>query len=240
MPYCPRCGVEVESNKTHCPLCNTLLQQIDEEKPKYTTKYPNDIPKEDIKQPRARRKRRFLALEITSVVLVIPLVVTLTTNVLVDGVVSWSLYPVASLLLAWCLISAPLIFHKKYLAIAAGEFIPLLIYFLILDLIDNGAINWYVRVALPIVGTVGIATFLVVFGAIKVKNRGFNVVAFALFGASIICLITDVSITSYIQSSPGLNWSLYVIIPTILIGGFLLYIHYRLMKNKDLKRKLQP
>lgn len=242
MPYCPRCGVEVEANKMKCPLCNTPLQPLDEEQPDYKSKYPDDVPKDEQKPPKEKKKKkkRLLIFEITSVILVIPLIVSITTNLIIDGTVTWSLYPIASLLLAWFMISAPLLFPNNVVAIAAGEFIPLLVYFLVIDLLDNGQLNWYVRIALPIIVSVGAASFIIAFGSLKSKNKGLNIPAYFLFGASIICLIVDVCVTSYINSALGLKWSLYVLVPAMLTGGFLLYLHFRVTKNKDLKRRLQP
>ncbi len=239
MTYCPRCGVEVEANKIKCPLCNTTLQPLDEEQPNYQSKYPDDVQKDEQKQPKAKKKKRLLAFEITSVVLVIPLIVSITTNLIIDGIITWSLYPIASLLLAWFMISAPLLFPKKIAIIAVGEFIPLLVYFLVIDIIDNGTLNWYVRVALPIIASIGVAGFIIAFGTIKSKNKGLNIPAYILFGASIICLIVDVCLTSYINNTLGLEWSLYILVPAVLTGGFLLYLHFRVTKNKDLKRRLQ-
>lgn len=240
MPYCSRCGVEVESNKQTCPLCNTPIQPLDEEKPEYKSKYPDDVPKDEQTKPRPKKKKRLLVFEITSVVLAIPLIISLTTNLIVSGTVTWSLYPVASLLLVWFMMATPLLFPKKIAVIATGEFVPMLIYFLVIDLIDNGKIDWYVRVALPIIGAIGVASFIIAFGTLKSKNKGLNIPAFALFGASIICLIVDVCITSYLNGTPGLVWSLYVLVPAVLIGAFLLYLHFRVTRNKDLKRRLQP
>ncbi len=240
MTYCPRCGVEVEANKIKCPLCNTTLQPLDEEKPDYKSKYPDDVPTEEQKPPKEKKKKRLLAFEITSVVLVSPIIISITTNLIIDQTVTWSLYPTATLLLAWFMISAPLLFTKNIIAIAFGEFIPLLIFFLVIDIIDNGTLNWYVRVALPIIFSIGVAGFIIAFGTLKSKNKGLNIPAFILFGASIICLIVDVCVTSYINSALGLGWSLYVLVPAVLTGGFLLYLHFRVTRNKDLKRRLQP
>ncbi len=240
MTYCPRCGVEVEANILKCPLCNTTLQPLDEEKPDYKSKYPDDVPKDEQKPPKEKKKKRLLAFEITSVVLVIPLIVSITTNLIIDQTVTWALYPTATLLLMWFMISAPLLFPNKIVVLAAGEFIPLLVYFLVIDLIDNGTLNWYVRVALPIIASIGVAGFIIAFGTLKSKNKGLNIPAFILFGISIICLIVDVCVTSYINGIPDLGWSLYVLVPAVLSGGFLLYLHFRVTRNKDLKRRLQP
>ncbi|HUU79763.1 MAG TPA: hypothetical protein VMX55_15600 [candidate division Zixibacteria bacterium] len=239
MPYCTRCGVEVEPNKVNCPLCNTPIQSIDEELPDYKSKYPEEQEIKEEKTPRTAKQTRMLVWEIISFILFIPLIITLSINLIVDHAVNWALYPISSLLLAWIIITIPLVFYKKVVIIAIGESLPFLVYFLVIDLIDNGHLNWYVPLALPIIGTFGIVSTVVAIGFIKVKNRGLNIPAFILFGVGITCLLMDLIITSY-QTAPGVKWSLYVLVPTVLAGGFLLYLHYRVIKGKDLKRKINP
>ena len=239
MPYCTRCGVEVEPNKMNCPLCNTPIQPVDEELPDYSSKYPSEQEIKEEKPQRTPKQTRKLVWEITSFILFIPIAITLSINLIVDHTVNWSLYPVSSIVLAWIIISVPLLFYKKVVIISIGESIPFLVYFLVIDLIDNGQLDWYLPLALPIIGAIGIVSTLIAISYIKVKNRGLNIIAFLLFGVGIVCLLIDLIIQSYI-SSPGVRWSLYVLVPTVLAGGFLLYLHYRVIKGKDLKRKINP
>jgi hypothetical protein len=238
MPYCSRCGVEVESFKTHCPLCQTEIQKLEdlviEEKKKY--------PDEQVTQPkrvRTKKQKRSLAWELFSVAILVPLLITLFTDLIVNKEVSWSLYPVSTLLLVWIIVSVPIMFPKKIPILLVGETVPYIIYFLIIDLIDNGQIDWYPRLGLPIIALVMTTVLLVAVGSIFVKNKGANIAAFIIIGAGIICLGTDFIVTTYIRGSFAVSWSLYVLASTIVIGGFLLYIHYRIIKGSNLKRKLQ-
>ncbi|MHA1503409.1 MAG: hypothetical protein ACTSSB_16365, partial [Candidatus Heimdallarchaeota archaeon] len=66
-----------------------------------------------------------------------------------------------------------------------------------------------------------------------------NVVAFVMFGISGICLGLDVIISSFILGRFYMFWSLFVITPGFLVGGFLLYLHYRIIRKTDIKRKIQ-
>lgn len=48
MPYCPKCGVEVDNGVENCPLCSFPVPYIDESAPRFTSRYPNaknDYPK---------------------------------------------------------------------------------------------------------------------------------------------------------------------------------------------------
>ena len=238
--YCPRCGVEVESNKLRCPLCNTPIQSLDEEKPDYSSKFPEESTENEKKTATKPKQKRLQIWEISSVILLIPIIVTLSINVIVQGTVNWSLYPVASILFVWAAYTIPLLLPKRIAIIAICEFIFPQVYFIVIDLIGNGRLDWYLQLGLPIAGVATIMLGLIIFGIIKVKHKGLNIVSFILFGGSIICVVIDLTVTSYTQAIVNARWSLYVLVPAVLIGGFLLYLHYRFIKGKDLKRKINP
>jgi hypothetical protein len=238
MPYCSRCGVEVEADKTHCPLCQTTIQELDDNPLESTRKYPDEqvIPTRKV---RSGKQKRLLAWEITSVSFLIPLLITLFIDLIVNKTVSWSLYPITSLLYAWILLTLPLLFPKKVAVLLVGETLPLLVYLLVIDIIDNGQIDWYLRMGLPIIAILITVSIGIAVGGLYVKNKGANIAALILFGAGIICLGIDFTITSYLQGKFTVSWSLYVLATTIVVGGFLLYIHFRIIRGSQLKRKLQ-
>ena len=237
--FCSRCGVEVEPHKTKCPLCGTSIQHAEEEEPtSYIKKYPDEPAVKTEKVGRTAKQKRRLIWEVISVSLLIPLLITLFIDLIVNKTVTWSLYPISSLILAWFLVSAPLLFPNKLPILYIGETLPPAIFLLVIDKIEDGQIDWLLPVGLPIEAVVAVIAAIVIIGSIKIKNKGLNIAAFILFGAGLISLGIDFIVTSYIRGTFGVSWSLYVIASTIVIGGFLLYIHYRLMKNTKLQRKL--
>ena len=237
--FCSRCGVEVEPHKTKCPLCGTSIQHAEEEPTSYIKKYPDEPAVKTEKVGRTAKQKRRLIWEVISVSLLIPLLITLFIDLIVNKTVTWSLYPISSLILAWFLISAPLLFPNKLPILYIGETLPPAIFLLVIDKIEDGQIDWLLPVGLPIEAVVAVIAAIVIIGSIKIKNKGLNIAAFILFGTGLISLGIDFIVTSYIRGTFGVSWSLYVIASTIVIGGFLLYIHYRLMKNIKLQRKLQ-
>ncbi|MEA2069797.1 MAG: hypothetical protein U9O98_00750, partial [Asgard group archaeon] len=86
---------------------------------------------------------------------------------------------------------------------------------------------------------IGIITTAVVIGSVKAKRKGLNLPAFILFGIGGICIGLDMIVMSYINSRLTIGWSLFVITPCVIIGVFFLYLHYRLAKKVDIKRKIQ-
>ena len=72
------------------------------------------------------------------------------------------------------------------------------------------------------------------------KKKGANLAAFILFGVGILNLGLDLIIMSTLQGKVTITWSLFVLVPTAIVGGFLLYLHYRFKDlNKEVKERLQ-
>jgi hypothetical protein len=237
MPYCSKCGVEVETHKTHCPLCQTKIQEIEnlviEDKKKY--------PDQQVLRPkkiRTKKQKRILAWEIISVTLLLPLLITLFIDLIFNKAVSWSLYPISTLILVWIIITIPLLFTKNLPVLLVGETVPYFIYFLVVDLINNGKLDWYLRLGIPIISTVLTTAIAIAIGSIYMKHKGANIAALIVLGIGVVCVVIDFTITSYI-SEKWISWSLYVIASTIVVSGFLFYIHFRIIRGSNLKRKLQ-
>ncbi|MFW9923208.1 MAG: hypothetical protein ACFFDW_07990 [Candidatus Thorarchaeota archaeon] len=239
MPHCPKCGVEVEPNKIQCPLCNTPIKE-EEESEDYKGKYPEEPAVTEQVPRRFSKRKRMLVWEISSFVLLIPLIVTLSVDLIVNGEVGWSLYPISSLIFTWLVMTIPLLFPKRFILIGISELLFPLTFFLIIDLIDNLSIDWYPVLALPIILITAAVVAIITLISLKVKKRGLNIVAVVLFGVGVVCVCIDLVITYFLQGKFGAIWSLFVLVPTVLIGGFLLYLHYRVMKGKDFKRKINP
>jgi len=238
--FCSRCGVEVEPHKTNCPLCGTPIQNAEDAQPSdYVKKFPDEPAIKTERVGRTPKQKRILIWEVISVSLLLPLLITLFIDLIVNRTVTWSLYPISSLILAWFVISTPLLFPTILPVLYLGETLPPAIFLLVIDKIEDGQIDWFLDVGLPIEAVVAVIAAIVIIGSIKVKNKGMNIAAFILFGTGLICLGIDFIVYKHIMGTFGVSWSLYVLASTVVIGGFLLYLHYRLMKNTKLQRKLQ-
>ncbi len=249
MSYCINCKVEVESFVKICPLCNSEIKQLKNiQKVLEGKKYPEKIEEEEIEEhPEISAKRKqFITWEAVSVSAAVPILIIFAINMIVEKeiVVTWSRYPTTGIVLAWIMITIPLFLYKKPAIVIIGETLSIIAFLVVIDVYDNGVVDWYYQIALPIIGVIAIVTTGVVLLSFKVKNKGVNIAAFVLFGISLICAGLDIVIKItiskvLIQGTPIIGWSLYVIIPLITIGGFLLYLHYRLTRVVDMKRVLE-
>ena len=110
MSYCVNCGVGLAKSLRRCPLCGTEVVNpnapFDEEE-NAPRLYSSHIERLD-----ARIDRRYTATFI-SLMLLIPLFVTVFTNLLANGALTWSLYVAGGLLLLFTALLLPLMLKKR-------------------------------------------------------------------------------------------------------------------------------
>ena len=239
MPYCSKCGVEVDQGVEKCPLCQLPINGIEEDviPPK---KYP-DVPVEHPKKaPLTPQQKRVRAWEIVGASLLIPFLIVVFTDLIVNETVSWARFPMIALLLAWMLTTFPLIFTKRPLIIIVGEVLSVLIFLVLIDYLHDWKIDWFYKLALPNLAVLILISSAVVLLSNQSKRKGANIAAFILFGVGALNLSLDLIIMSTLREKITITWSLFVLVPCFIIGGFLLYLHYRFKNlNKDIKERLQ-
>lgn len=106
MAYCVKCGVEIAVGVTRCPLCETEVIMPDDTRQAGERLYP--LSKEREREP---YRPSLFGLTIYTVILAIPLFLTLLLDLKLNGAVTWSFYPVTSLVLWWVLTTIPFLFR---------------------------------------------------------------------------------------------------------------------------------
>ncbi|MHA1303757.1 MAG: DUF6320 domain-containing protein [Candidatus Heimdallarchaeaceae archaeon] len=233
MPYCSRCGVEVDPGIEKCPLCNTPIQKLDDEKVEYIKKYPDEPVIEKRIGKRTDKEKRQLALEILSVSILIPLLIVTFIDLIISRSITWAKFPILVLVFIWLTAAFPLQFPKKPIVLVLGEVGTVLAFLFLIDYFIDWQVEWFLEYALPIIILTILIASLVILASMLVKRKGANVAAFVLFGIGVLVFSLEFTITRTI------SWSLFVLTPTVVIGGFLLYLHFRFMRKIDLKEKLK-
>ncbi len=241
MPYCSRCGVEVDFGVEECPLCFLPIQE-DPDRPvkePVKKKYPDEPVEQPTKRILSPKEKRIRALEIISVSLMIPLLIVTFTDLIITETISWARFPMTTLVLVWLLCTFPLIFAKRPVIVTIGITISLIGFLVLVDYFDNWNIDWFHILALPIIALVLFLSVGVVIASFMVKQKGMNIAAFILFAVGILNLVLDLIIRSPPENKVNLTWSLFVLVPTFIVGGFLMYMHYRFTKDTDFKTKIK-
>ena len=239
MPYCSKCGVEVDPGIEKCPLCQLPINGVAEDSipPR---KYP-DIPVEHPKKtPLTHQQKRIRAWEIVSASLLIPFLIVVFTDLIVNETVSWARFPMIALLLTWMLSTFPLVFANKPFVIITGEVLSVLIFLVLVDYLHDWVIDWFYKLALPNLAVLILISSAVVILSTQAKRKGANIAAYILFGVGALNLGLDMIIMSTLREKISITWSLFVLVPCFIIGGFLLYLHFRFKNlNRDIKERLQ-
>ena len=252
MPYCSKCGVEVNDDVKECPLCFLPIQQFPDEtaeepsKKKYPDRTDKQVngrtyPDHEVESPTKRilthKEKLIRAWEIIGVSLLIPFLIVTFTNLIINTTITWAKFPMIALMLVWLLCTFPLVFTKRPVIVIIGIAISLIGFLVLVDYFDNWSINWVHILAIPIIALVLTLSIAVVIPSVKVKNKGMNIAAFILFAVGLLNLGLDLIIS--IHEGISVSWSLFVLVPTFIVGGFLMYMHYRFTKDTDFKTKIK-
>lgn len=232
MPYCSRCGVEVDSHVERCPLCNAPIQHFPETEAG-ESRYPEDAPGPSVEI--GDRTRRRVLWELLSLLYAIAVIVVIGSDVRVDGAIDWSLYPAASLALAWIYTTLAIYSRRR-----PGVSVPIvavstLVFMAVIDLI-HGGLDWFLPLGLPIFLLCALLTGAVILVIVRTKECGLNIVAFILLGIAAFCVGTDLLISRYHSGVVDFTWSMVVVLTVVPVALILLFLHYRLRNRYDWKR----
>ncbi len=228
--YCTSCGVEIEDGIKRCPLCgSTALSSEPGFVPRVSEYEPLEVYVAETRI--SRIYRRTLTLVVATAIAVVAITDIFGTNAGVD----WS--PIAVLAIATGYVAALLpalrlgIYQIVVLDIlSAGGLL------LAIDLLQDGKIDWFVRVALPILGALGVV--LVVSGWVIARVRGVAKPAVVLVAAAVLCTIIDLIVRGYADPAPGLAWSLIVLFSLLPAAIFLVLLQHTVLREIDLRRRL--
>ncbi len=245
MPYCPDCGVEIDTAAV-CPLCGLPNLRAASARP---AQAPADADAFSASPPPLRRffeetealealsarEKRKVAWEVISVAFAISDLALALINLLLDGRLSWSLYPVASLLYVWILTTCGLVMEERprLRTLVAALATPL---FLIALGLFTGSPAWAFRLALPLAIFVELTVAGIVLAARNTRRQGLNIFAYVAIGAALVCLATEIFIDLFVHDAIHLGWSMVTTISLLPIAGFFTYLHYRVARETNLHR----
>lgn len=207
MSYCVNCGVELAESSNKCPLCDTPVINPNIINP---VNKPPAFP-ETIVIPKSTNNR-FNAI-IFSILLLIPNIVCIITNLLLTPDLLWSIYVVSSSAMFWFLFVFPFIMksNKKYLTIAIDALATAL-YIFIFYYYNSAQTGWFWQVAVPL--DLGVFAGVALLTAYFSKKRPLAQSLIAVFSAITllniyICLVVNlyanVVIVTYITVILGIS-----------------------------------
>jgi peptidoglycan/LPS O-acetylase OafA/YrhL len=234
MPYCVNCGVELDAEAAACPLCLAPLPgkagRCDDPAGRALALLdPEDREKLTVAEGRT------MFWELLSVSLGIGALVVLAIDLLDAPGLGWSLYPLASIALAWVLMTASLLRTLPFaLRVGLAALAPPA-FLIALDLIVDG-LDWSLAVAVPIALAAELCAALAALAIARSRRKGANVAAIALAAAAAFCFALEAILDFRFDKKIAPGWSSIVLSALLPISLFLFYLHYRILGKKSLRR----
>ncbi len=166
MSYCVNCGVELDASAKKCVLCNTAVLN-----PKDTDEVPGETPFATENHIPQSISRKFVAY-LVSVVMFVPNVVCIFTNLAFFNESLWSLNIFCTSLLLWIVFVFPFFTKKRkpYL-MWAFDTVAVASFFYFIYAMSKSDISSYLTVVLPIIAVISLQMLAYMLWAIGKKRH---------------------------------------------------------------------
>ena len=233
MSYCVNCGVELAETENKCPLCGTVVVNPNKkDKDAVEKKYPSRV--ETIENTINRQ----FWVKILSIFLAVPALICFACNLLYDGSVSWSLYPIGGIVVLWAFGISPFLFKKpaaiKWIII---DIIALSGYLYMLEYITSSGI-WFLPLAFPIVAIIGVFVLLITILIQRKKLKSLYIYSAIFFSLGLIMIAVEIIIDMYLFQTIQVVWSWFVLITCSAVAVFFIFIERKKKLKEELKKRL--
>lgn len=228
--YCISCGVKLADSEKCCPLCGTIPFHPDIPQREGTRLYPaGRCPKQQVS------RRGFLG--VATILLLIPVLVSLICDLSLHGRITWSGYVIGGIALGYVAMVMPLWFqHPSPAIFVPCTFAAAGLYVLYIDLTVRG--DWFLGFAFPVIGFLGALVSAVVI-LIRYLRRG----ALYIFGGALIGLgaflpVMELLMKNTFHLPKFVGWSWYPLVALVLLGGALIFLALCRPARETVERKL--
>lgn len=227
--YCINCGVKLSDTEKSCPLCGTVPYHPDLVRTEADSLYPKN------KYPKTKKVSRIGIMTAVTVIAVLPIIITLLCDLQINGKVSWSAYVIGAVLAGYISFVLPYWFKKPNPVVFVSLFFLMSgLYLLYVNLITGG--DWFLSFAFPTAGVIGLIVTAVVTLTYYLKKGRLFIFggAFILLGGYMPLMELFLSITF---GTKFIWWSLYPMIPLILLGLTLIFLGATPAARENVERK---
>ena len=228
--YCIKCGVKLTEENKPCPLCNTVPYHPDVEAVEAIPLYPED------RFPPAQVSPLGALIVVSTIVFLMPIVITLLCDLQISGQVTWSGYVIGSLLTLYVLCVLPFWFQKPNPVI----FVPcgfgaIGLFLLYINFATGG--NWFLSFALPIVGWTGLVVTAVVTLLRYVKRGVLYIIGGAQIALGIFMPVMELLLNTTFHRPMAFVWSVYPLAALVLLGAMLIFLAIYRPARETMERK---
>ncbi len=235
MTYCSKCGVELDSSLSQCPLCSLPVPKKLRQKGKAS--FPVKTTEIESNHAHHYSPRRKLAISavLVTILFLIPTLILLATANYNQKNLNWALYPLLMLTTSWSYILIMIVFfNRKILAFATYLILTPLVLFLV-DKTDATA-EWFFTYGIPIIAS--FYSLLLLSGLIihRFLKRPLHITATILIAISIFLVLLEMIVNFNVFKIFILRWSLICIAALVPVSIFLISISFLLKRPADLKK----
>ena len=227
--YCIHCGVKLADSEKACPLCGTVVYHPDLPRPNGEPLYPAG------RKPKPQVRSQAAQIVVTALFL-LPMLITLQVDLLVNRSVTWSGYVSGAVILAYVLLVAPFWFrHPNPVVFVPCDFAVLGLYLLYINFTVSG--DWFLTFAFPVVAYLGLILTAVV-ALVKYVGRG---LLYIFGGASLLTglfmPVMEFLVNLTFHRDRFLGWSIYPLTALLLLGGTLIFLALNKRAREKMERK---
>ena len=223
MAICKNCGVDLGEGNEKCPLCEPSDSRSD-----------RIVTAADLFRLSRIENTRHLY-EITMLLLVAGVIITLAIDAVLKRGINWSLMTTTCIGYLIVFISAIYLLRRRpYLVITLAT-VATLVFLWLLDLL-TGHTGWFRSIASPLTVAAALLTAAVLFLNSLSRYRGLNLLATMLVALAIFALITEYLTDRIVSTAYRPQWSGITAASLVIIAMFFIFIHYRMKRGRSLGR----
>ncbi|MGE5350403.1 MAG: DUF6320 domain-containing protein [Actinomycetota bacterium] len=223
MTICKNCGVELGDGNEKCPLCEP-----------HGSRPGRVATAADLFRLSRIENTRHLY-EITMLLLVSGVIITLAIDMVFGRGMNWSLVTTTSAGYLIVFISAIYLLRKRPFLVISAATVATLAFLWLVDLL-TGNTGWSRTIACPLALSAGLLTAGVLFLNSLSRYRGLNLLATILIALAIFTIITEYLTDRLISDSYNPQWSVVTAASLTIIAMFFIFIHYRMKRGRSLGR----
>lgn len=235
MPYCYRCGVELEKGAAACPLCGSSVPGAYEEPDSPSRPaYPDFVHDPEYGAALSGPERRRIALEILTLALGLAAASSVVID-LADGGLGWSRFVAAAGLGVWGVCAGIIALWNRPGWAAAAAAAACMAAMAGIDAAASWR-GWSLSVGFPMALTVAAGAFAVGASLRKARRRGLDVAGHALIAAAAALCVLELALELYLNGRAFLRWSLITAASIVPVSLLFYYMHARLLRGADLRK----
>jgi len=229
MNLCKHCGVEVEDDARHCPLCRNPLQ------PGTEGEHREAPPPSPVPNVVNRSMRRWF-LEVFTLLAVTGAIVVFAADFSFGMLLTWARYPLAAIAFLW--LAAVLLIRawgRVWISLAA-EVAAVSLFLFVLDGLTQGS-AWFFPLALPLTLLAGTILALTLAIARILDLSPFPTIATAMSAAAVLVVGLELLLNRYLADRWFVSWSAVAFACTLPLVLLLFYLRKRFRPMQAEMRK---